>query len=141
MSPLAMGHGAHASLPLAAVLDGVAVSAIVLWPLLFRHRTIGASGPSEHERQTLSGEGADLVAMLRQKGGPMTQPEICEKPLGRARGLSVPRFEPTIFADIPGFEPAILTGRGHRDCSRFGCTTLRGRKEIRRMASGGKAGR
>ena len=77
MSPLAMGHGAHAVVPVVAVLGGVAALAIVLW-LVFRNRVIGVSGLSEHERQTLPGEEADLLAMLRQKGGPMTQPEICE---------------------------------------------------------------
>ena len=77
MSPLAMGHGLHGVLAVVAVLGGAAALAIVLW-LVFRNRVIGASGLSEHERQTLPGEEAGLLAMLRQKGGPMTQPEICE---------------------------------------------------------------
>ena len=77
MNPLAMGHGAHAVLPLAAVLGGIAAVAIILW-LVFRNRVIGPSGLSGHERQSLPGEEADLLAMLRQHGGPMAQPGICE---------------------------------------------------------------
>jgi DNA-binding MarR family transcriptional regulator len=77
MNHLAMGHSLHGVFPVVAVLGGVAALAFILW-LVFRNRVIGASGLCEHERQTLPGEEADLLAMLRQKGGPMTQPDICE---------------------------------------------------------------
>ena len=77
MNHLAMGHSVHGVFPVVAILGGVVAVATILW-LVFRNRVIGASGLSEHEKQTLSGEEADLLAMLRQKGGPMTQPEICE---------------------------------------------------------------
>jgi len=77
MNHLAMGHSVHGVFPVVAVLGGVVAVATILW-LVFRNRVIGASGLSEHERQTLPGEEADLLAMLRQQGGPMTQPEICE---------------------------------------------------------------
>jgi len=77
MNHVAMAHGLHGVLPVVAILGGVAALAIVLW-IVLRNRLIGASGLCEHETQTLPGEEADLLAMLRQKGGPMTQPEICE---------------------------------------------------------------
>ena len=77
MSPLAMGHGVHAAFAPVAVLGALAALALILW-LVFRSRVIGPSSLSEHQRRTLPGEEADLLAMLRQNGGPMTQPEICE---------------------------------------------------------------
>ncbi len=74
MNHLAMGHRLHGVLPVVTIVGGIAALAIILW-LLLRKRVVGATGLSEHERQTLPCEEADLLAMLRQKGGPMTQPE------------------------------------------------------------------
>jgi len=52
--------------------------AIVIGVLLLRRYLVGPDGLSSAERTTLEGGEAEVLAMLRQTGGPLPQPELSE---------------------------------------------------------------
>lgn len=52
--------------------------AIVIGVLLLRRHLTGPNGLSDAERKSLEGGEAEVLAMLRQTGGPLPQPELSE---------------------------------------------------------------
>lgn len=60
------------------LLLAVIVIAIVVGLLLLRRYLVGPDGLSPAERKSLEGGEAEVLAMVRQTGGPLPQPELSE---------------------------------------------------------------
>lgn len=71
-------HGLHVGPFIVVGLVVTATTVVVVIWLLLRRYLVESDGLSKAEAEKLSPEQSDILAMLRQKGGPLSQSRICE---------------------------------------------------------------
>jgi len=70
----------YSDLSLGSALVGLAAIVVIVFVflLMLRHRLVGPSGLSRGERKSLDAGEAEVLAMLRQTGGAVPQPDLSE---------------------------------------------------------------